>query len=1002
MTFPRKRKENTTKMASPSTESPEPKSNNSSKSCFHPTVCLKDWWLVRAQGDSQGRTLAVAGLTSREGQALRVFSSAPILKVYDVFNLETIDGICVVLNGFINKSRSEENGFPSEVFGQFLFGFPPQWEAFNENCLGRESQYRAAASGPLGSENPSLCSEKVKDLKKLNQKDHVEAIGETIQDRNGREDYEVEDNLMRDNQNDGEVASEVILQQITKRSTRSLDKLNSTNQNDRDVASEVLLQKITKRSTRSSDKLNSTNTSTSFAKEQIADVEKSTHFKSANVEATRDIIQDHNGSKDHDVEDNLMRDNQNDGEVASDVTLQKITKRSTRSSDKLNSTNTSSSITKEQSADVKREIHFRSVNLEATGEIIQDPNGSKDYEVEDNLMRDNQNDGDVANEVIVQKKTKRATRSSDKLNSAITSTSIAKEQTANVKRATHFKRANVEATGEIMQDHNGSKDFEVEDNMTRDSQNYGELASEIIVQKKTKRATRSSDKLDSTSTSTSIAKEQSADVKREIHFRSVNVEATGEIIQDPNGSKDYEVEDNLMRDNQNDGDVANEVIVQKKTKRATRSSDKLNSAITSTSIAKEQTANVKRATHFKRANVEATGEIMQDHNGSKDFEVEDNMTRDSQNYGELASEIIVQKKTKRATRSSDKLDSTSTSTSIAKEQSADVKREIHFRSVNVEATGEIIQDPNGSKDYEVEDNLMRDNQNDGDVANEVIVQKKTKRATRSSDKLNSAITSTSIAKEQTANVKRATHFKRANVEATGEIIQDPNGSKDYEVEDNLMRDNENDGEVAKEVTVQKKKKRAMRSSDKLNSTNTSTSIAKAQAADVRRATHFESAIAEDPNGSKDYEVEDNLMRNKRNDGDVASEVIVRKKTKRATRSLDKLNSTNTYTSIAKEQTPDVKRATHSKSASASVKNAKRKLTYGSPQQGKEAVPLISPESLGFKRSKSGRMLLPPMAFWRNQRAVYDADQRVTAVKQGDPNLDDLFRVSRSEPSRKRR
>ncbi|PHT72110.1 hypothetical protein T459_22895 [Capsicum annuum] len=518
MTFPRKRKENTTKMASPSTESPEPKSNNSSKSCFHPTVCLKDWWLVRAQGDSQGRTLAVAGLTSREGQALRVFSSAPILKVYDVFNLETIDGICVVLNGFINKSRSEENGFPSEVFEQFLFGFPPQWEAFNENCLGRESQYRAAASGPLGSENPSVCSEKVKDLKKLNQKDHVEAIGETIQDRNGREDYEVEDNLMRDNQNDGEVASEVILQQITKRSTRSLDKLNSTNQNDRD--------------------------------------------------ATRDII------------------------------------------------------------------------------------------------------------------------------------------------------------------------------------------------------------------------------------------------QDPNGSKDYEVEDNLMRDNQNDGDVANEVIVQKKTKRATRSSDKLNSAITSTSIAKEQTANAH----------------------------------------------------------------------------------------------------NGSKYYEVEDNLMRDNQNDREVASEVI-DKKTKRATRSSDKLNSS--------------------------------------------------------------------------------NTSTSIAKAQSAD-------------DPNGSKDYEVEDNLMRNKRNDGDVASEVIVRKKTKRVTRSLDKLNSTNTYTSIAKEQTPDVKRATHSKSASTSVKNAKRKLTYGSPQQGKEAVPLISPESLGFKRSKSGRMLLPPMAFWRNQRAVYDADQRVTAVKQGDPNLDDLFRVSRSEPSRKRR
>nr|USU43497.1 kinetochore-associated protein KNL-2-like protein isoform [Solanum lycopersicum] len=108
-------------MASPSTcqtqrveEKKEPKSSNSSKSCFQPTVSLKDWWLIRAERDSQGRTLAVAGRTSREGQALRGFTSAPIHKIYDVFNLETIDGICVVLKGFINRSRSEENGFPSE------------------------------------------------------------------------------------------------------------------------------------------------------------------------------------------------------------------------------------------------------------------------------------------------------------------------------------------------------------------------------------------------------------------------------------------------------------------------------------------------------------------------------------------------------------------------------------------------------------------------------------------------------------------------------------------------------------------------------------------------------------------------------------------------------------------------------------------------------------------------------------------------------------------------
>ncbi|CAN4116930.1 unnamed protein product [Withania somnifera] len=246
-------------------ETSEAKSSNSSKSCFMPTVCLNDWWLIRAEKDSQGRTLAVAGLTSRQGQALRVFSSAPILKIYDVFNLETVDGVYVVLKGFINKSRSEENGFSSEVFEQFLFGFPPQWEAFNENCLGRESKGKAPASDPLGSGKPYVCSERkssgklnsttaeVQDLKKLDQKDHVEATGEKLLHHNGREDYELGDNLMRDNQNDGEVASEFIVQKKIKRATRSLDKLNFTN------------------------------TSTSIAKEQTADANRTTHFKSASA-----------------------------------------------------------------------------------------------------------------------------------------------------------------------------------------------------------------------------------------------------------------------------------------------------------------------------------------------------------------------------------------------------------------------------------------------------------------------------------------------------------------------------------------------------------------------------------------------------------------------------------------------------------------------------------------------------------------------------------------------
>ncbi|KAI9153284.1 hypothetical protein LWI28_008831 [Acer negundo] len=69
---------------------------------------------------------------------MRVFTSAPIVKRYDIFTLETADGICIILKGFINKSRTKENGFSYKDFSHFLFGFPPYWEAYNEKCLEEE------------------------------------------------------------------------------------------------------------------------------------------------------------------------------------------------------------------------------------------------------------------------------------------------------------------------------------------------------------------------------------------------------------------------------------------------------------------------------------------------------------------------------------------------------------------------------------------------------------------------------------------------------------------------------------------------------------------------------------------------------------------------------------------------------------------------------------------------------------------------------------------------
>ncbi|KGN54235.1 kinetochore-associated protein KNL-2 homolog [Cucumis sativus] len=124
-----------------------PTSGGASVSYFQRTVRLLDWWLITAGNDSNGKTLAVAGLTSKPGQPVRVFSSAPIVKRHDVFTLETADGICVVLKGFLNKLRATDNGFTPQVFKHFVFGFPPNWETHAANCFEAGASNSTAAGG---------------------------------------------------------------------------------------------------------------------------------------------------------------------------------------------------------------------------------------------------------------------------------------------------------------------------------------------------------------------------------------------------------------------------------------------------------------------------------------------------------------------------------------------------------------------------------------------------------------------------------------------------------------------------------------------------------------------------------------------------------------------------------------------------------------------------------------------------------------------------------------
>ncbi|KAF6162266.1 hypothetical protein GIB67_008395, partial [Kingdonia uniflora] len=72
-------------------------------------------------------------------QAVRMFASAPIVKRYDTFTLETADGFTIIVKGFINFERTSENGISSEICNHILFGFPYYWETYANQSLGEKS-----------------------------------------------------------------------------------------------------------------------------------------------------------------------------------------------------------------------------------------------------------------------------------------------------------------------------------------------------------------------------------------------------------------------------------------------------------------------------------------------------------------------------------------------------------------------------------------------------------------------------------------------------------------------------------------------------------------------------------------------------------------------------------------------------------------------------------------------------------------------------------------------
>uniref|UniRef100_A0A1J3K8S1 SANTA domain-containing protein n=1 Tax=Noccaea caerulescens TaxID=107243 RepID=A0A1J3K8S1_NOCCA len=89
------------------------------------SVSLSDWWLTKK---ANVKGLCVTGFESKRGSEVRLFSSGTISKRHDSNTLETFDGITICISGFINRSRSLQNGVSPEVCNRFLLGFPYNYD----------------------------------------------------------------------------------------------------------------------------------------------------------------------------------------------------------------------------------------------------------------------------------------------------------------------------------------------------------------------------------------------------------------------------------------------------------------------------------------------------------------------------------------------------------------------------------------------------------------------------------------------------------------------------------------------------------------------------------------------------------------------------------------------------------------------------------------------------------------------------------------------------------
>ncbi|KAL0926801.1 hypothetical protein M5K25_003053 [Dendrobium thyrsiflorum] len=84
---------------------------------------------------------------------MRIFDSSPIIKRHDAYTLETADGVTIRIEGFINKKRTLDNGFPFEACKTFLIGFPTTWTDYaNDSSMDKASHAEIPLIASRGAE----------------------------------------------------------------------------------------------------------------------------------------------------------------------------------------------------------------------------------------------------------------------------------------------------------------------------------------------------------------------------------------------------------------------------------------------------------------------------------------------------------------------------------------------------------------------------------------------------------------------------------------------------------------------------------------------------------------------------------------------------------------------------------------------------------------------------------------------------------------------------------